>query len=84
MALVPVYGPVKTVTDCFRFRRKVGTEMALEALTEHVGRSGGVVTELFASAEINGPLCQVAHPALSGKSAMSGQSCTQIKEESAS
>ena len=31
---VKVYGPAKTVVDCFRFRNKVGLDVALEALRE--------------------------------------------------
>jgi len=31
---VPVYGPGKTVADCFKFRRKIGLDVTLEALRE--------------------------------------------------
>jgi hypothetical protein len=33
-AAVRVYCPEKTVVDCFRFRNKVGLDVALEALLE--------------------------------------------------
>ena len=29
-----VYTPAKTVADCFKFRNKIGTDVALEALKE--------------------------------------------------
>ena len=29
---VQIYGPEKTVVDCFQFRNKIGLEVALEAL----------------------------------------------------
>ena len=31
---VPVYGVAKTVADCFKYRRKIGTDVALEALRD--------------------------------------------------
>lgn len=31
---VPIYGVAKTVADCFKFRNKIGLEVALEALRE--------------------------------------------------
>lgn len=31
---VPVFSPAKTVVDCFRYRRHVGTDVAIEALRE--------------------------------------------------
>lgn len=33
-ARVPVYGAAKTVADCFKFRNKIGLDVALEALSE--------------------------------------------------
>ena len=36
---VPIFGPAKTVVDCFRFRNSVGLDVALEAL-HNVTRSG--------------------------------------------
>ena len=29
---VPIYGPAKTIVDCFRYRNKLGTDLAIEAL----------------------------------------------------
>jgi predicted transcriptional regulator of viral defense system len=34
-AVVPMYGPSKTVADLFKFRRRVGVDVALEVLTEY-------------------------------------------------
>jgi len=31
---VPVFDPAKTVADCFKFRNKIGLDVALEALRE--------------------------------------------------
>jgi len=31
---VPVYNPAKTVTDCFKYRNKIGLDVAIEALKE--------------------------------------------------
>ena len=31
---VPVYSPAKTVADCFRYRNKIGLDVAIEALRE--------------------------------------------------
>lgn len=33
--LVRIYGPNKTVADLFKFRRRVGIDVALEALQEY-------------------------------------------------
>ncbi len=31
---VPVYNPAKTVTDCFKYRNKIGLDVAIGALKE--------------------------------------------------
>lgn len=31
---IKIYGVAKTVTDCFKFRNKIGLDIALEALRE--------------------------------------------------
>lgn len=33
-AVIRVYNPAKTIADCFKFRNKVGTDIAVEALRE--------------------------------------------------
>ena len=31
---VPIFNPARTVVDCFRFRNKIGLDVALEALRD--------------------------------------------------
>jgi hypothetical protein len=52
---VRVYGPSKTVADCFKFRNKIGLDVAIEALRDYRRRRGSV-DELMRHAEI----CRVA------------------------
>ncbi len=52
---VRVYGPAKTVADCFKFRNKIGLDVAIEALRDYRRRRGGI-DELVRYAEI----CRVA------------------------
>jgi len=34
---VRVYGAAKTVADCFKYRRKIGVDVAVEALRDYLG-----------------------------------------------
>ena len=43
---VPIYTPAKTVADCFKFRNKIGLDIAIEALRDYV-KNGGSVDELW-------------------------------------
>lgn len=52
---VRVYGPAKTVADCFKFRNKIGVDVAVESLRDY-RRQRGSVDELLRYAEI----CRVA------------------------
>ena len=52
-AVVPVYSAAKTVADCFRFRRKIGTDVAVEALKDYMRKSRGEVNELLSFARID-------------------------------
>jgi predicted transcriptional regulator of viral defense system len=52
---VRVYGPAKTVADCFKFRNKIGLDIAIEALRDYRRRRGSV-DQLLRYAEI----CRVA------------------------
>jgi predicted transcriptional regulator of viral defense system len=52
---VRVYGSAKTVADCFKFRNKIGLDVALEALRDYRRRRGSV-DELLRYAGI----CRVA------------------------
>lgn len=42
--LVRVYDPAKTVIDCFRYRNKIGVDVAIEALRDYLAaktKTGG-------------------------------------------
>ena len=48
-----VYGAAKTVADCFKFRNKIGKDIAIEALRTYLRRKGAKVKELLHFARIN-------------------------------
>jgi predicted transcriptional regulator of viral defense system len=50
---VPIYGKSKTITDCFKFRNKIGLDIAIEALKEYVSLPEANIDELLHYAEIN-------------------------------
>jgi predicted transcriptional regulator of viral defense system len=52
-AIVRVYGPEKTVADCFKFRHKLGLDVALEALRLWRRQSGSRVDTLLHYARID-------------------------------
>lgn len=54
---VRIYSPAKTVVDCFKFRNRIGLDIALEALREVRRSSLATVDELFQMAR----LCRVAN-----------------------
>ncbi len=37
---IRVYGPEKTLADCFKYRNKIGLDVAIEALRFYRGRRG--------------------------------------------
>lgn len=49
---VRVYGAAKTVADCFKFRNKIGTDVAIEALRDFLSRRGRKIDELQKFARI--------------------------------
>jgi predicted transcriptional regulator of viral defense system len=49
---VRVYGPEKTVADCFKFRNKIGLDVAIEALKLCRERKGSTPRKLFHYARI--------------------------------
>ena len=49
---VRVYGPAKTVADCFKFRNKVGLDVAIEALRDCVAQRLSTADELDRYARI--------------------------------
>ena len=56
-SLIRVYSPAKTVADCFKYRNKIGTDVALEALHDYWRQRRGSVDELLHYARI----CRVAN-----------------------
>jgi len=52
-----VFTPAKTVADCFKFRNKIGTDVALEALRECRRLKKASINELWAAAKV----CRVAN-----------------------
>src|ERR1700682_7975 len=62
-ATLRVFSPAKTVADCFKFRNKIGLDVAIEALKECRRMKKATMDELWAAAKI----CRVAnvmHPYL--------------------
>ncbi|MFZ0884846.1 MAG: type IV toxin-antitoxin system AbiEi family antitoxin domain-containing protein [Candidatus Acidiferrales bacterium] len=56
-ATLKVYTPAKTVADCFKFRNKIGIDVALESLKECRRLKKASMDELWAAAEV----CRVAN-----------------------
>lgn len=54
---IRVYSPAKTVADCFKFRNKIGMDVALEALRECRRQNKATVDELWQAAKV----CRVAN-----------------------
>ena len=52
-----VFTPAKTVADCFKFRNKIGTDVALESLRECRRLKKASMDELWAAAKV----CRVAN-----------------------
>ena len=46
-AEVRVYGPAKTVADCFKYRNKIGVDVAVEALRDYLRLRKGTVDDLW-------------------------------------
>lgn len=53
---IRVYSPAKTVADCFKYRNKIGVEVALEALRDCYRRRKATMDELWNAAKV----CRVA------------------------
>jgi hypothetical protein len=49
---VKVYSAAKTVADCYKFRNKIGADVALEALREGHRRKLFTIAELMAAAKV--------------------------------
>ena len=50
---VPVYSPAKTVADCFKFRNKIGLDVAMEALHDGWRKRKFTADELMAAARVD-------------------------------
>jgi predicted transcriptional regulator of viral defense system len=50
--LVRIYNPAKTVADCFKYRNKIGLDVALEALREVIRKRRCTTDELWRYAKI--------------------------------
>jgi predicted transcriptional regulator of viral defense system len=55
--ILKVYTPAKTVADCFKFRNKIGIDIAIEALKECRRLKKASLDEIWAAAKI----CRVAN-----------------------
>ncbi len=53
---VQIYNPAKTVADCFKYRNKIGLDVALEALREAINLRKCTIDELWSYAMV----CRVA------------------------
>lgn len=55
--VVQVYSPAKTVADCFKYRNKIGLDVALEALRDCWRQRKATMDEIWAAAKV----CRVAN-----------------------
>lgn len=55
--MVRVFGPAKTVADCFKYRNKIGVDVALEALRDCWKKRRATMDELWATAKV----CRMAN-----------------------
>ena len=49
---VPIYSAAKTVADCFKYRHKIGLDVAIEALRDYLRAHRGSVDELWRFAAV--------------------------------
>ena len=54
---IKVYSPVKTVADCFKFRNKIGLDVAIESLRETWRSKKATMDELWEAAKV----CRVSN-----------------------
>jgi len=55
--MVRVFSPAKTVADCFKYRNKIGLDVALEALRDYRRTKRGSLDDLWKAAEV----CRVSN-----------------------
>lgn len=56
-SVVSVYSPAKTVADCFKYRNKIGLDVAIEALRAVWAKKKSTIDELYEAAKV----CRVAN-----------------------
>jgi len=49
---IRVYSVAKTVADCFKFRNKIGLDVAIEALKDSLGQKKATINEIYRYARI--------------------------------
>jgi predicted transcriptional regulator of viral defense system len=54
---ITVFSPAKTVADCFKFRNKIGVDVAIEALRESYRQKKALMDELWEAAKV----CRVSN-----------------------
>ena len=54
---IRVYSVAKTVADCFKFRNKIGLDVAIEALKDSLGQKKATINEIYRCARI----CRVSN-----------------------
>ena len=52
-----VYSAAKTVADCFKFRNKIGLDIAIEALKDCIRQKKATVNEIYRNAKF----CRVSN-----------------------
>ena len=52
-AQIRVYGVAKTVADCFKYRNRIGLDIAIEALQEVVRTRGATPSEIMQFARVD-------------------------------
>ena len=51
-SIVKVYSPAKTIADCFKYRNKIGLDLALEALHDALRQKKATYNEILHYARI--------------------------------
>jgi hypothetical protein len=54
---IRVYSAAKTVADCFKFRNKIGLDVAIEALKDSLRQRRAIVNEIYHYAKV----CRVSN-----------------------
>ncbi len=50
---IKIYSPEKTITDCFKFRAKIGTDITIEALKDYMKNYRPKIDQMMEYAKIN-------------------------------